>query len=56
MKKDFLTILDLSGDELKALLKRASEFKSGGHTSACPLKERRSKIRQGSCQDIFMAW
>jgi len=37
MKKDFLTLLDLTPEELQALLKRAAEFKSGKDSSACPL-------------------
>ncbi|MEW6600403.1 MAG: ornithine carbamoyltransferase [Nitrospirota bacterium] len=37
MKKDFLTLLDLSAEELSALLKRAAELKSGMDSSACPL-------------------
>jgi ornithine carbamoyltransferase len=37
MKKDFLTLLDLTPKELQALLKRASELKSGKDSSACPL-------------------
>jgi ornithine carbamoyltransferase len=37
MKKDFLTLLDLTPEELQALLKRAAELKSGKDSSACPL-------------------
>jgi ornithine carbamoyltransferase len=37
MKKDFLTLTDFSTEELKALLQRASELKSGNDRSACPL-------------------
>ncbi|RJQ56645.1 MAG: ornithine carbamoyltransferase [Nitrospiraceae bacterium] len=37
MKKDFLTLLDLTSEELQALLRRAAEFKSGKDVSACPL-------------------
>ncbi len=37
MKKDFLTLLDLSSEELAALLERAAELKSGRDSSACPL-------------------
>ncbi|RJQ43953.1 MAG: ornithine carbamoyltransferase [Nitrospiraceae bacterium] len=37
MKKDFLTLLDLSPEELRSLLRRASELKSGKDTSVCPL-------------------
>ena len=37
MKKDFLTLLDLSSEEMSALLKRASELKAGKDSSACPL-------------------
>lgn len=37
MKKDFLTLFDLSSDELIALLDRAAELKSGRDSSACPL-------------------
>jgi ornithine carbamoyltransferase len=37
MEKDFLTLTDFSADELKALLRRASELKSGSDGSACPL-------------------
>ncbi|MBI5740533.1 MAG: ornithine carbamoyltransferase [Nitrospirae bacterium] len=37
MKKDFLTLLDLTRDELNALLKRASELKAGKDSSSCPL-------------------
>jgi ornithine carbamoyltransferase len=37
MKRDFLTLLDFSAEETEALLKRASELKSGKDSSACPL-------------------
>jgi ornithine carbamoyltransferase len=37
MKKDFLTVKDLSADELGYLLKRSKELKSGKDSSACPL-------------------
>jgi len=37
MKKDFLALTDLTKDELSALLKRASELKTGKDKSACPL-------------------
>ncbi|RJR15772.1 MAG: ornithine carbamoyltransferase [Nitrospiraceae bacterium] len=37
MKKDFLTLLDLSSDEINTLLERASDLKSGRDNSACPL-------------------
>ncbi|MBI5058009.1 MAG: ornithine carbamoyltransferase [Nitrospirae bacterium] len=37
MKKDLLTLLDLTPEDLQALLKRAVEFKSGKDISACPL-------------------
>jgi ornithine carbamoyltransferase len=37
MKKDFLTLLDLSSEELIALLDRAAELKSGRDSSVCPL-------------------
>ncbi|MBI4681643.1 MAG: ornithine carbamoyltransferase [Nitrospirae bacterium] len=37
MKKDFLTLMDLSSEELTALLERAAELKSGRDSSACPL-------------------
>jgi ornithine carbamoyltransferase len=37
MKKDFLTLTDLSSEELKALLQLAAELKSGKDRSACPL-------------------
>jgi ornithine carbamoyltransferase len=36
MKRDFLTLFDLSSEEINIILNRASEFKSGMHTS-CPL-------------------
>lgn len=37
MKRDFLTIWDLSSGEIEGLLKRAVELKSGKDASACPL-------------------
>ena len=37
MKRDLLTLLDLSTKELNALLERASELKSDKDVSACPL-------------------
>lgn len=37
MKKDFLTLLDISRDELNILLKRSAELKEGTDSSACPL-------------------
>ena len=37
MKKDFLTLLDLSSQELETLLKRAAELKSEEKSTACPL-------------------
>jgi len=37
MKKDFLALTDLTGDELSALLKRAADLKAGKDKSACPL-------------------
>ncbi len=37
MKKDFLTLLDLTSEELQSLLRRAAELKSGKDASACPL-------------------
>jgi ornithine carbamoyltransferase len=37
MKKDFLTLLDLSPDEMLGLLQRAAELKSGKDPSSCPL-------------------
>ena len=37
MKRDFLTICDLSGVEIKMLLKRAMELKAGADASKCPL-------------------
>jgi ornithine carbamoyltransferase len=37
MKKDFLTLLDLSSDKLQSLLGRAAELKSGKDATACPL-------------------
>jgi len=37
MKRDFLTVLDLSSEEIGTLLKRAIEFKSGIDVNKCPL-------------------
>lgn len=37
MKRDFLTIRDLSGEEIELLIKRAIEFKSGVDKTKCPL-------------------
>ncbi|HEX8949015.1 MAG TPA: ornithine carbamoyltransferase [Dissulfurispiraceae bacterium] len=37
MKRDFLTIYDLSGVEIRMLLKRAMELKVGADASKCPL-------------------
>ena len=37
MKKDFLTLWDLSADEIGYLVKRASELKSGKDAAKCPL-------------------
>jgi ornithine carbamoyltransferase len=37
MKKDFLTLLDLSSEEVNAVLERANDFKSGKDSSSCPL-------------------
>lgn len=37
MKKDFLTLLDLSSEMIETILDRAFEFKSGKSASACPL-------------------
>jgi ornithine carbamoyltransferase len=37
MKKDFLTLLDLSSEEMHALLNRAAELKAGKDSSSCPL-------------------
>jgi ornithine carbamoyltransferase len=37
MKRDFLTIWDLSKDEIENLIKRAIELKSGADKSQCPL-------------------
>lgn len=37
MNKDFLTLSDFSKEELKILLRRAAELKSGKDPSACPL-------------------
>jgi ornithine carbamoyltransferase len=37
MNKDFLTLLDLTSNEMKAVLKRAEELKSGKDNTSCPL-------------------
>lgn len=37
MKKDFLTLWDLSADEIGYIVKRASELKAGADASKCPL-------------------
>lgn len=37
MKRDFLTVADLSSQEIDRLLKRAVDFKSGIDANACPL-------------------
>jgi ornithine carbamoyltransferase len=37
MKKNFLTLTDFSAEDVKALLERASELKTGKDRSACPL-------------------
>ncbi len=37
MKRDFLTLLDLSSEEISALLKRALDMKSGIDANKCPL-------------------
>jgi ornithine carbamoyltransferase len=37
MKKDFLTVLDLSPDEFNGLIKRSIELKSGVDANKCPL-------------------
>lgn len=37
MKKDFLTLLDVTAEELQTLINRASELKIGKDLSACPL-------------------
>lgn len=37
MKRDFLTLLDLSDEEISALLKRAIDMKSGVDANKCPL-------------------
>ena len=37
MKRDFLTLRDLSAEEIEAVLNRAAELKSGKDVSACPL-------------------
>ena len=37
MNKDFLTLLDLSSDEIEKLIERAVELKAGKDSSSCPL-------------------
>lgn len=37
MKRDLLTLLDLSEEEVASLLKRAAELKAGENVSSCPL-------------------
>jgi ornithine carbamoyltransferase len=37
MKRDFLTLRDLSGEEISAILNRAAGLKSGKDASVCPL-------------------
>lgn len=37
MKRDFLTLWDLSSDEIGYIIKRASELKAGADASKCPL-------------------
>jgi len=37
MKKDFLRVIDLSGDEITGLIDRAIELKAGKDASLCPL-------------------
>jgi len=37
LKKDFLTIMDLSGEEIIAIVERAAELKAGRDASLCPL-------------------
>lgn len=37
MKRDFLTLWDLSSDEIGYIVKRASELKAGADASKCPL-------------------
>jgi len=37
MKRDFLVLRDLSSEEVKALLQRAAELKTGKNESSCPL-------------------
>ena len=37
MKRDFLTLRDISPEEMDAILKRAAALKSGSDRSACPL-------------------
>jgi len=39
-KRDFLTIWDLSKDEIENLIKRALELKSGADKNKCPLIEK----------------
>jgi ornithine carbamoyltransferase len=36
-KKDFLTLLDVSAEELKSIIARAFELKAGKNASSCPL-------------------
>ncbi len=37
MKRDFLTVCDISDNEIEALIKRAIELKSGSDANKCPL-------------------
>lgn len=37
MKRDFLTVADLSSQEIDCILRRSIAFKSGGDANACPL-------------------
>lgn len=37
MKRDFLTIWDITGDEIERLLRRAIDLKSGADANKCPL-------------------
>jgi ornithine carbamoyltransferase len=37
MKRDLLTVFDLSADEISFLLKRSIEFKAGAYAGKCPL-------------------